>query len=608
MENAEAQIREHVIGQVFGHLGGRLEFALLRLLHQGVDDVGLMPGPHFVADDAVDLPAAGIGANLRLHRGAARRELVDDRQGQVAEHGHGQGARDRGGGHHQDVRIFPLLAQEPPLEHAETVLLVHDAEPQPVELHLVLDHRVGTDHDLRFAPRHPLQRPGPGLPLQGRREERHGHPQLLAPAVDVQVVLLGQDLGGSHDGHLVAVLHRHQRSQERHQGLAAAHVPLHQPVHGVGRHHVGLDLGQDPALGLGQGKGKQLQERLGVRVVHGKRDSLLQGHPPPLERQAQFQEEEFVENQGPVGRVPPLLQGTGVGVGSRKVDRSQGLGQGQQRPLTDHPGRQGALHAGGEAVHDLLHDLAQRLLVQPLGERIDRHQPAESHRVPRHGRLHRLPLGQPVNVRMMYLPLETVLGHLAGEDSPPARLPGLAHERRMVVEPLEGHDTARIPRHHLEEAAPPLGGHHVGRYHFPREHAGLTGAEPVHGHHLAAVLVAVREQVEGILHGDDPLPRQDLGHLRPHPLDELHGGLKVLARNGLPEAPLSRRLPGRRPGQHQAPLCVRLHRHPVAGRKSEGPQQIGGDQERTVFRPLHHGHGGVLHNCCGERSGVPAPE
>ena len=57
-------------------------------------------------------------------------------------------------------------------------------------------------------------------------------------------VLLGQNLRRRHERHLQAVLHRHQRRQQRDDRLARADVALQQPVHRRRALHVFDDLFQ----------------------------------------------------------------------------------------------------------------------------------------------------------------------------------------------------------------------------------------------------------------------------------------------------------------------------------------------------------------------------
>ncbi len=82
------------------------------------------------------------------------------------------------------------------------------------------------------------------------------------PLGELRVVLLGEDLGGCHDGHLVAALNGLQSRQRGNHGLAAAHVALQQPLHGMRPGEVGANLTQHALLGprqLERQSGEQLR-------------------------------------------------------------------------------------------------------------------------------------------------------------------------------------------------------------------------------------------------------------------------------------------------------------------------------------------------------------
>ena len=74
--------------------------------------------------------------------------------------GHGQGARDGGCTHHQHVRFLHAFAgggvlgfapQGQALLDPKTVLLIDDGQPQTMKMHIVLDDRMGADHQHRFS-------------------------------------------------------------------------------------------------------------------------------------------------------------------------------------------------------------------------------------------------------------------------------------------------------------------------------------------------------------------------------------------------------------------------------------------------------------------------
>ena len=116
------------------------------------------------------------------------------------------------------------------------------------------------------------------------------------------MVLLGQDLGGRHQRHLVPVLHREQRRHRRHRRLARAHVALEQPVHRLGSRHVPRDLRRRalawaPVSWNGSSRARPVHP-LAVDRIEG--DALLCLHALALEANAELQEEQLIERQPPV--------------------------------------------------------------------------------------------------------------------------------------------------------------------------------------------------------------------------------------------------------------------------------------------------------------------
>ena len=70
-------------------------------------------------------------------------------------------------------------------------------------------------------------------------------------------MLLGQDLGGCHQGRLVAPVGCGGDCVQTHNGLAAPHVALQQPHHGAGRRHVGQNIADGALLSFGQYEGQR---------------------------------------------------------------------------------------------------------------------------------------------------------------------------------------------------------------------------------------------------------------------------------------------------------------------------------------------------------------
>ena len=142
------------------------------------------------------------------------------------------------------------------------MLLVDDRETEAVELDTLLDERVRADQDHRFARGGFLQR---SLPLLARdRAGQQDHietvteqlPRLHRGAVcerleqllHGRVVLLGENFRRRHERRLRSRCVGDQCGRDRHDRLAAADLPLQQPVHRPAARHVRRDLFDDAAL------------------------------------------------------------------------------------------------------------------------------------------------------------------------------------------------------------------------------------------------------------------------------------------------------------------------------------------------------------------------
>ncbi len=99
-------------------------------------------------------------------------------------------------------------------------------------LHLLLEQRVRAHHQQRLARGEP-RRAAPGARRGGVApvSVATSTPAASARRASAGGVLAREDLGGRHERHLVAGLDRVRGGQQRHHGLAAAHVADHQPVH-----------------------------------------------------------------------------------------------------------------------------------------------------------------------------------------------------------------------------------------------------------------------------------------------------------------------------------------------------------------------------------------
>ena len=125
-------------------------------------------------------------------------------------------------------------------------------------------------------------------------------------------MLPGQYLRGGHQRRLPAVLGGKPDTGCRHHGLAAAHVALHQPVHGPAPGHVTHGVVNGPALGLRQREGQGAVK--GVHV-HGAAHRPCHVLPPVAQKlQAAGQQKKLLKHQPPPGHLQCLKGGGEVDV------------------------------------------------------------------------------------------------------------------------------------------------------------------------------------------------------------------------------------------------------------------------------------------------------
>ncbi len=116
---------------------------------------GLAPKREFFRQPFPDarLPAGLLrkGNNEGLDRASASGQLGNGRHVKVAEHGHGDGARDGRGGEHENMgRHGAFTPQRFPLLHPETVLFIDHDQPKVEKLDRVAHQGMGSDHQLRL--------------------------------------------------------------------------------------------------------------------------------------------------------------------------------------------------------------------------------------------------------------------------------------------------------------------------------------------------------------------------------------------------------------------------------------------------------------------------
>ena len=322
MHQPGAYLRQRRL-QLLACVDGILQVQRLGFFHQRADPVGLPtlghPAPHVLHH----LVAARIGNQLGRHRLAPRRQLVDHRHVQIGIEGHRQRARDRRRRHHQLVRQETALpAQRQPLRHAEAVLLVHDGQRQPGKDHRILDQRMRADQHVHLAGGHRLLHPALGGCPQRTGQPAHPHAQRLQPGREPLIVLPRQDLGRGHQRGLPAGAHRHHRRQRGNDRLAATHVALQQPVHGLLPRQVGRDLVTYPALRTGERKRQRGQQCCLTVAIRQRLPPLAR---PQLARPSQRQllRHQLFQDNALAGWRAPLQQSLQISPWWRMMDEPQ---------------------------------------------------------------------------------------------------------------------------------------------------------------------------------------------------------------------------------------------------------------------------------------------
>ena len=364
MDAGHAQVGEGA-RQVLRVLLRGLEFdgQFLVLLHHRADDKDLPPLTDELADKAVEArPVAlvhGEGVDLLPPGG----QLVDDRHVEVAVNDQGEGAGDGRRGHDQHVGLLPLADQGRALPDAEAVLLVGHDEAQLFIFHILTEQGVGADDEVELAR------------LEGRldlalllRGHGAGQPPNAKPQRPEQFrqrvgVLFGQDLGRRHEGGHIAVFKTVVDQRRRDEGLAAAHVALHQPVHDRAGVHVGDGLLHRAALRPGGGEGESRPEAAEITLLHADARVLRPLAPHPAEGAGE--DEELLKDEPPPGQIERFKV-------SGKVDVFKGVAGLRKLAALPHVVRQHVRQLVETGVETLPDALEHGALIEPRRHAVDR--------------------------------------------------------------------------------------------------------------------------------------------------------------------------------------------------------------------------------------------
>ena len=276
-------------------------------------------------------------------------------------------------------------------------------------------------------------------------------------------MLLGQDFGGRHEGRLQPGAHGVQHGRHGHDGLAAAHVPLDQPVHRMGARQVLMNVPEHARLRAGEPERQGLQQALRQRRV----ELVRQAARLPLDllallAQRQLEQQEVLEGEPPVPRRPASDQVLQARVGGGKMDGSDRLPE-RHEPSAFDDGRRQRVHGAArvlvdQRLHDGAHPVARhrpRLGLPPV---VDRHNAAHVDQV-----------GMRRVLRAALKDLKDGILHLVLRPSPALRpdqtvehqpLAGLKRLGQIrLIEPDEMQAAGVIRRRHFDQLAALVSGH-----------------------------------------------------------------------------------------------------------------------------------------------------
>ena len=347
----------------FGFGGANLQG--VGFFDEGEDDEYLAAGGDLLADEG-EGPGALLGGDESGLDGAATGgHFGDATDVEVAVDGEGEGAGDGGGGHDEDVGIDAHAAHAGALVDAETVLLIDDDEAEAGELGFVGDEGLGADDDVDFAGGDAL----PGFAAfgfgEGAGDEFDGDILISKDFVEGGQVLLGQELGGSHDGGLESGADAGEKGAGGDDGLAGADIALEETVHGDGLLDVVEDVADGVALVAGELEGQGAGE-----IADGfarDPDRLAGAAFTPVAaalEDAELQQEELVEGEA-------LDGGGGGGRGLGKVDVAQGAAGADEAGAAENLGGQEIDDERGAALDDFASPEPQHLLGELAGGRVD---------------------------------------------------------------------------------------------------------------------------------------------------------------------------------------------------------------------------------------------
>jgi hypothetical protein len=198
------------------------------------------------------------------------------------------------------------------------------ASPSRAKLDALLNQRVRANGDHAAPCSDALARLLSLLVAQPADQQFDADAQRLEQAVQVDVVLFRQNLGGRHHRRLVLVVDGCQDCRRRNDGLARSDIALQQAVHRVGLRHVAPDFANHTLLGVREFERHDAVQHLVQAVgvdAHG--DSALLARALTLHADAELHQEKLLEHQSLPRGVDRLLAVGEVNLRNRLLDGHQ---------------------------------------------------------------------------------------------------------------------------------------------------------------------------------------------------------------------------------------------------------------------------------------------
>ena len=343
MHHGHVIVREHVL-DLFKTLFQSMQVKFLVFLDERIDDISLTALFQLPSHKLIHLEAVGLMPEDGCHRLASRRQLVNDRDVQVAIDRHGQRPGDWGGCHDQHMgrRRAVLAPQAGTLRHAKAVLLVDDGEAKIMELHRVLDEGMGAYQYLQLTV-HQCLVDGSALAFACRaRQEGDLHANGIGHRFDGFQMLSCQDLGGCHNAGLITVIQCDESGHKGDNRLAAAHIALQQAVHLLAATHVTAHLADNTFLRPGKRKLQHIMIKAVEICAHIPENVSHQPAAAALDvvQDVELQEKQFLELEPQLRTLQRLLVG-------RHMDVAQCLGQRHEAETMQQ--------VGWQSLTDVLH-------------------------------------------------------------------------------------------------------------------------------------------------------------------------------------------------------------------------------------------------------------